>query len=88
MLFRIREHAFLLSFPSFQSDHVFLNYLKSPQMLTAWSVLSREVSEDGLYCDNTKFYSGAIYLVKLYHMKVLLNSFHLNSQTLGFHPHT
>ena len=25
---------------------------------------------------------------KQYHMKVLLNSFHLNGHTLGFHPQT
>ena len=28
LLFRIGVHAFLFSFPSFQSDHVFLNYFE------------------------------------------------------------
>ena len=27
-------------------------------------------------------------IINKYHMKVLLNSFHLNGHTLGFHPQT
>ena len=42
VLFRIRVHAFLLSFPSFQSDHVFLNYFEIPSQVSPdvdWSVV-------------------------------------------------
>jgi len=39
--------------------------------------LLREVNQES-GCQNNK----------QYHMKVLLNSFHLNGHTLGFHPQT
>ncbi|KAJ7382737.1 hypothetical protein OS493_033022 [Desmophyllum pertusum] len=54
--------------------------------LAVWSVVSHRM----LSCTKSKLsYMKKLFLTnKQYHVKVLLNSFHLNGHTLGFHPQT